>query len=132
MSSARIRARPSSISSVWSSFGTIQLLRDLLQILERPDLPGDVVQPDGLPSRQRRPSRLADREQPEVVVVVGVRGLEELRARHLHHDPEPEHVPVELVGLLGVTHVQDGVVHPLDRHQSIGPRPSFSRPIFAR
>ena len=110
----------------------LELRRDLPEVAERLDLPGDVVQPDRRAPGLRRPGAVADREQAEVVVVVGVGRLEELRPRHLHHDPEPEHVAVELVGLLRVPHVQDGVVHPLDRHQSIGPRPSFSRPIFIR
>src|SRR5439155_22726849 len=70
-----------------------------------------------VPGRRVRRLR-ADLEQAEVVVVGGVLGAQERRARVLRGDPEAEDVSVEGDAAGGVAHVQDGVVELVDRHRT--------------
>ena len=66
-----------------------------LQLAQRVDLPGEVVQPDRRAPGIGRGGARADLEQAEVVVVGRVRGLQERGTRELAHDAEAEHVAVE-------------------------------------
>jgi hypothetical protein len=106
----------------------LQPNRDLLQVAERLDLPGDVVQPDGPASGVRFGGVRSDREQGQVVIVGRVRRLEELRAGHLADHPEPKQVPVEGERPVSIAHVEHRVVHSLDGHAATIPhrRPADS------
>jgi uncharacterized damage-inducible protein DinB len=89
------------------------------QVLERADLPGQVVQADlRLPGRLPRP----DLEQAEVVVVDRIRGAQERGpAGDLQADLETEGLPVELHGPVQAVDVQHGMVETTDGHG--GPSP---------
>src|SRR6266545_7208428 len=97
--------------------GLGQLGGQLLQVVERVDLPGEVVQADGAPHRRGR--LIADLEQSEVVVVGRPGRPEECGARYAAHvvdHPEAEHVTVEGDAARHVSHVEHGVVEAVDGH----------------
>ena len=89
--------------------------RGIGEVLDRRDLPGEVVQPDRAArgARRLRP----DREQAEVVVVVATARAHEdgLAAELAGDDLEAEDAAVELGGPGGVADEQDGVVEAGDR-----------------
>ena len=100
--------------------------------------PGGTGRPRRGPPGCRRPS--SDGEQPEIVVVVGVRHLQERGARKLHPDRESERFFVELHASVDVADVQHCVVESLDGHMAVnehrrrwyspmprGPRPTGDR-----
>ncbi len=67
-----------------------QRRRQLGEFAERVDLPGEVVHPDRPTTGVGRLGAVADREDPEIVVVVGCRGAEERGTGELGDDVEPE------------------------------------------
>jgi len=96
------------------------------QVVQRADLPGQVVQAGvfGLVGGVTG----ADLEQAEVVVVGRARRAQERGAAgNLHPDLEAEGLPVEVHGALQTVHVQDSVVEAADGH-----RASFLRWAAAR
>jgi D-amino peptidase len=85
------------------------------QVLERADLPSQVVQAD-LRLARRLPG--ADIEQAEIVVVDRVRRAQERGAAgNLHPDLQAEGLPVELDGAVQPVDVEDGVVEPTHGHR---------------
>lgn len=82
-----------------------------LQLVDRVDLPGQVVEPD---ARSLRAVARPDPEQAEVVVVAAARQPEERRvgARLERRDLHAEHALVEGQRPLEVGHVEHGVVEP--------------------
>ena len=94
---------------------------DLGQIGEGVDLPRQVIKTHGTASSRGRRRLLADREQPQVVIVGRTRGPQEHRAgnrRHVWDWRKAKSLAIELGAALGVTHVEDGVVQAVDRHQA--------------
>ena len=88
-----------------------------LELVERVDLPRQVVQADGAAPGAARAGARADLEHAEVVVVGRAGRLEERAlARHVDQRLEPEHLLVELAGDLDVADVEHGVVEAGDGH----------------
>src|SRR4051794_25824466 len=100
-----------------------QHAREALQLGQRVDLPGQVVEANHAPPCRGRRCVGADLERAEVVVVGGAGGLEEgHRAVDEGQRPEAEDVLVELAGRGHVAHVEDGVVQAGDGHGALGRR----------
>src|SRR5262245_42570548 len=89
-----------------------QLARRGREVLDRRDLPGEVIEAGRAARRPRR--ALADREQAQVVVVLPAARAHEhgTSAELARHDLEAEDAPVEVARDLSVADVQDGVVEP--------------------
>src|SRR4029453_8667584 len=91
---------------------------EVAQVVERVDLPSEVVEPHAGAPRARRRRGFADGEQPEVVVVGRARGLEEHGPGELRradrHPAEAEDVLIESRRALGVPDVQHGMVQAVD------------------
>lgn len=100
-----------------------------LELGQRVDLPGQVVEPDRPSPGPRRLGPGPDGEQTEVVVVGRARRLEEDgpgQAVDAAEAAEPQHLLVERRTGLGVTDVEDGVVESNHRHagaNTSGPHP---------
>lgn len=88
-----------------------------LELTERVDLPGKVVEPDRRPPGVGRLGIGADLEHTEVVIVRGIRSLHEGGPRHRHDDSESERIAVELGGPLDVADIQHGVIESMNTHR---------------
>ena len=100
-----------------------EILAGLGQVLDRGDLPSEVVQ-TGRPARRAR--RIgADREQAQIVMVVRACGAQKgHHAALAGNDLEAEKVAVERARAIEVADVQDGVVEALDADHGTGFPPS--------
>ena len=97
-----------------------ELLGVLLELAERLKLPGQVVHPDRAAAGGGVARAGTKAEEREVVVVGGVRRLEEDGAvAHRGRDPEAEDVAVERRAACDVADVQDRVVEAGDGHQGL-------------
>ena len=85
------------------------------QFGQRVHLPGEVVQAHTFATRWIGCVR-ANAEQPQVMIVVGVRtGLEEVGpVAHVRGDHEPEHILIEACRALRVADVEHGVIEAFD------------------
>ncbi len=106
----------------------------VLQVGEGGDLPGDVVHAHGRPSGRRATGVRAELEQADVVVVGGVRCLQEGGpAGDRHRHPEVQDVGVEGGGTRDVTDVEDNVVEAVDAHDLLlGPFDTWALPGYHR
>ena len=100
--------------------GVLQAMGQSVELVERVDLPREVVQPDLFAPGGGRPGGVADLEQSDVMVVRGPGCLEKRSTAQLTPDaqhPKAEDLGVEGNAALDVADVQHGVVEASDGHR---------------
>lgn len=91
---------------------------DVMQLVERIDLPCHVIHAHDAPARRGRSGLGPYLEQPKIVVIGGPRSLHEvcLAASSLVDGAEAEEITIELGRLPGIPHIQNDVIETVDGH----------------